>query len=459
MIRTATLRAARCARIPPFSSRCLSTLPGNPHIYVAEDPRSINSHLLTLLPTDPPTSELALGTTSELPPTTFSFRTNERFVNILNSVLAQHSCEDKLVQAQASSLTSSSVATLFQTQSRQRRSATGAFEQAGAAPARVGGWIHVSDLRKPPDFGRIADPEDIFGSLEVDADGDFVDGHGRYQASGTYRIVTRDGVLGLTEFLREKLVERLKLEEANEKNKKEETVEDRAINRQRYQITQTNDRGIALTAARRIPAGTLILSEPALIKIPLSAEHDGSAIDTKVHALSKAERKNCLPNLTFSYVPAAQVANMITTGAVAVAELSPIDQANALKRGLMQFHAIKNISKGKELMSNYEKSIFVGRKTRIERLRRHYGFDCSLAERAAAKLQQLEGLLLKEGLTYTPLANCYKSLAKWTSRMGQDARPWLEKEEEVVIRCFGRDSQRAQTLAVQLSQKRADVKS
>ncbi|RMZ84345.1 hypothetical protein DV738_g566, partial [Chaetothyriales sp. CBS 135597] len=222
MIRTATIRIARCARTRLSSYRCLSTLPGHPHIYVAEDPRSINSHLLTLLPTDPPTSELALGTTAELPPTTSSFRTNDRFVNILNSVLAQHACEDQLVQSQAASLTSSSTATLFQTQSRGRRNATGAFEQAVSGPARVGGWIHVSDLRKPPDFGRIADPEDIFGSLEVDADGNFVDGHGRYQASGTYRIVTRDGVLGLTEFLREKLVERLKLEEANEKNKKED---------------------------------------------------------------------------------------------------------------------------------------------------------------------------------------------------------------------------------------------
>ncbi|RMZ84348.1 hypothetical protein DV738_g565, partial [Chaetothyriales sp. CBS 135597] len=250
-------------------------------------------------------------------------------------------------------------------------------------------------------------------------------------------------------------------------------VEDREINRRQwYHVTQTNDRGIALTAARRIPAGTLILFEPALLRIPLSAENDGTAIDSKVNALSKPERKkfmqlfnpkpggnnndsaskasgiynsncyninafddeggscvgllsarinhSCLPNIVFSYVPAAQ--------------------ANALRRGMMQFHAIKNISKGKELVSNYEKSIFVGRKTRIERLRRHYGFDCSC-------------LLLKEGLIYTPLANCYKSLAKWSSRMGQNARPWLEKEHEVVIRCFGRDSPRAQLLAAQLSQK------
>ena len=69
--------------------------------------------------------------------------------------------------------------------------------------------MHVYDLRHPPDFGRIPDPEDIFGSVEVDAEGVFVGEGGNYQDSGTYRLVTRDGVLGLTDFLRQKLVERL----------------------------------------------------------------------------------------------------------------------------------------------------------------------------------------------------------------------------------------------------------
>lgn len=66
------------------------------------------------------------------------------------------------------------------------------------------------DLRHPPDFGRIPDPEDIFGSVEVDGEGVFVGEGGGYQDSGTYRVVTRDGVLGLSDYLRERLVERLK---------------------------------------------------------------------------------------------------------------------------------------------------------------------------------------------------------------------------------------------------------
>lgn len=96
----------------------------------------------------------------------------------------------------------------------------GASDQAGMGSGGRGGWIHVSDQRHPPDFGRIAEPEDIFGSLEVDGRGNFVDGNGNYQASGTYRMVTRDGVLGLSRYLRERLVERLKVEEANLKNQR-----------------------------------------------------------------------------------------------------------------------------------------------------------------------------------------------------------------------------------------------
>lgn len=71
----------------------------------------------------------------------------------------------------------------------------------------MGGWIHVSDMRNPPDYGRIAWPEDIFGSLEVDGSGRIVEGS--WQDSGSYRAVTREGVLGLTEFMRGKVVTRL----------------------------------------------------------------------------------------------------------------------------------------------------------------------------------------------------------------------------------------------------------
>ncbi len=76
--------------------------------------------------------------------------------------------------------------------------AGGASSQGGAGGGGRGGWVHVSDLRAPPDYGRIAWPEDIFGSLEVDGRGEFVVGsdglRGNWQASGSYRIITREGM-------------------------------------------------------------------------------------------------------------------------------------------------------------------------------------------------------------------------------------------------------------------------
>ena len=72
--------------------------------------------------------------------------------------------------------------------------AGGASSQGGMGGAGRGGHIHVYDYRHPPDFGRIPDPEDIFGSLEIDGKGEFADGHGNYQSSGTYRLCTRDGM-------------------------------------------------------------------------------------------------------------------------------------------------------------------------------------------------------------------------------------------------------------------------
>ena len=135
----------------------------------------------------------------------------------MQSVIAQHACEDLNVISQAQAMASTSGSSLgsggaFFPQQRQQRKARrgtehgggrggtggdgagGASSQGGAGGGGRGGFIHVYDERHPPDYGRIPDPEDIFGSLEVDGIGNFVDGHGRYQRSGSYRVVTRDGL-------------------------------------------------------------------------------------------------------------------------------------------------------------------------------------------------------------------------------------------------------------------------
>ena len=47
-----------------------------------------------------------------------------------------------------------------------------------------------------------------------------MDGHGRWQDSGSYRIVTKEGVLGLSDGMREMVLERLRDEERKAKSEK-----------------------------------------------------------------------------------------------------------------------------------------------------------------------------------------------------------------------------------------------
>ncbi|KAI4225454.1 MAG: hypothetical protein LQ349_007062 [Xanthoria aureola] len=232
----ALLRTSAPYRRVISNRRSIATLPDNPHIYIFDDPASLHkSHILSLLPTNPPKPDLAIGTTTAIPATPASVKENHRFLDIVQTVIGIHAHQDPDIISQARAMASSggsnlgSGASMFPSQRRQRQArqgpsygggggaggdgAGGASSQGGTGGGGRGGHIHVYDYRHPPDYGRIPDPEDIFGSLEVDAGGGFVEGHGRYQRSVTYRLCTRDGILGLSPFLKERLVERLRLEE------------------------------------------------------------------------------------------------------------------------------------------------------------------------------------------------------------------------------------------------------
>ncbi|KAL5359502.1 hypothetical protein BJX96DRAFT_58632 [Aspergillus floccosus] len=217
--RSFTLRAPAFRAFAPF--RSVSTLEGHPHIYVFP---SNGKHILSLLPSEPTNPELSIGVTSKLPPTTDSFKENPKFLETLQDVVSKYGYQDPDAISQAQVMVSTAGANLSSggvllTGARGRRrqrsadSSGGASGQGGAGSGGRGGWIHLSDNRRPPEYGRIAWPEDIFGSLEVDSDGSFVGENGNYQPSGTYRIITRDGILGLSAFLREKLVQRLREQE------------------------------------------------------------------------------------------------------------------------------------------------------------------------------------------------------------------------------------------------------
>ncbi|KAI1091296.1 hypothetical protein F5B19DRAFT_459073 [Rostrohypoxylon terebratum] len=221
-----------------LSHRGFSTLSNNPHIkaFRMDQVGVQDGYLLTYLGTDPPSSAINIGYTTALPPKPDTFRENKRFLPILMDVLRNHAAQDPDLVAQAKAFAGPGGATLgsggaFFPQQRKQRGTKetssglgggggaggggggGASAQGGAGGAKVGGHIHLSDLRNPPDYGRIAFPEDILGSIEVDGSGDII---GEFQPSGTYRIVTNEGILGLSDFLRTKLVERLKQEEQKE---------------------------------------------------------------------------------------------------------------------------------------------------------------------------------------------------------------------------------------------------
>ena len=134
---------------------------------------STNGYILSLLPTEPPTPELAVGITSELPPTPDSLEENASFVKILQSVISEYAHEDPGVTSQAQAMTSIAGANLgsggvfFSAQSKRKQSGyrggggagdscAGASAQGGAGSSGRGGWIHVSDSRNPPEYGRIA---------------------------------------------------------------------------------------------------------------------------------------------------------------------------------------------------------------------------------------------------------------------------------------------------------------
>lgn len=172
-------------------TRSVNTLEGNPHIvcvghwyyvlginanksldvsqYIFPMNSSANNggrereHLLSLLPSEPPNQNLAIGIANKLPLSPDSFRENPTFLKILDQVLSQYAHEDPDSKSQAQVMVSTAGTNLmtggFVTNRRGGRkrdaSTGGASGQGGAGGAGQGGWIHVYDGRRPPEYGRI----------------------------------------------------------------------------------------------------------------------------------------------------------------------------------------------------------------------------------------------------------------------------------------------------------------
>jgi hypothetical protein len=195
----------------------------------------------------------------------------------------------------------------------------------------------------------------------------------------------------------------------------------------------------------------------------------GSAIG----ALASRINHSCLPNVQFSFHEPT---------------------------GQMRFFAIKDIPRGKEVTGNYDKVVFEGASRRQAKQMMYYGFHCQceacapetqfwtrsderrramleavktaqkcekryadpdtdggktagVIEEALEALLKLEELLLKEGLVGVPLANNYRSLAKWAERKGDsdvEVRDWKIKELQACVTGFGRDAQRTREIEERL---------
>lgn len=125
------------------------------------------TNILSLLPSEPTNPDLAIGVSSKLPPTPDSFKENPKFLETLQDVMTEHGHKDPDAISQAQVMVSTSGANLSTGgvlltggRTRKRRSegdsSGGASGQGGAGSAGRGGWIHLSDNRRPPEYGRIA---------------------------------------------------------------------------------------------------------------------------------------------------------------------------------------------------------------------------------------------------------------------------------------------------------------
>lgn len=290
------------------------------------------------------------------------------------------------------------------------------------------------------------------------------------------------------------------------------------------EVKSTPDRGQALFATRRIRPGTLIFTEEPLIALSKQLEESYSAIEAAFAGLTKRQKKaylalfdakksrmtavvsiyysNCYS--TESFAPAnnsndafgsclGSLSSRLNHSCIPNVSFSFTPPSSAHPQGQMRFYAVKAITRGKELLSNYDKSIFEPASQRGRNYRLHYGFSCKcesclpmtefwgrsderrramrgcvevvrsaekgwlkaidggqggndVCQAAVDALRKLEGLLVKEGLTAVPLANVYRSLTKWTERAGEHSGMWMEKELEVSVTAFGKRSVRSDML-------------
>lgn len=275
---------------------------------------------------------------------------------------------------------------------------------------------------------------------------------------------------------------------------------------QYLEVRSTLDRGLAVFAVRKIKAGTLIHSEDPLFSLCKDEEDDHSAIQREFSKLSHASQKKYLKLFDAEKSRMSRVASIYYSncynldsfapdgrGGSAVGVLSSrlnhscipnVQFSYDFGRRQMMFYAIRDIPRGKEVCSSYEKNVFEIASRRKQKLQMYYAFVChceaceganknefwgrsderriamrdafkhvqncekvflnendenqdpssdhkvKAIEEARLALGKLETLLLKECLTGVVLANIYRGLSKWSERkqLLVEAVKWKEME-------------------------------
>ncbi|KAJ3122100.1 hypothetical protein HK098_003122 [Nowakowskiella sp. JEL0407] len=103
------------------------------------------------------------------------FTENKEFETLLHKVIAENIPDDKITQSFA----------LHQKE----------------------GWLNINDSRVFSHWGRVSDPEDIFGSIMLEK-GVMIPGS--YQRMPTHRFVSLNGLFQTSDFIHEKLLEKIK---------------------------------------------------------------------------------------------------------------------------------------------------------------------------------------------------------------------------------------------------------
>ncbi|KAJ9611140.1 hypothetical protein H2200_004323 [Cladophialophora chaetospira] len=296
------------------------------------------------------------------------------------------------------------------------------------------------------------------------------------------------------------------------------------------EVLSTPDRGLAVFTRRKIKAGTLILAETPLIFLSKADENDAVAIEKEFYRLSRPDQKAYLKLFDAQKSRMSQVVSIYYsncyncegfkldgTGGSALGAMASRINHSCIPNvqfsyhepsNKMRFFTIRDIARGKEVVSNYERTVTDVAAKRQRKQQMYYGFTCrceacvprsefweksderrkgmhdairtvqvcekrfvdrdaaiaqvervEIATEALEALAKLETLLSKESLVGVPLANAYRSMAKWEERKGEiDSREvmkWKTRELEVCTNAFGKDAQRTMDIRVKLEELRA----